>query len=430
MKLALREHQKHCVEVLWAKKYGMDCSDPGCGKTVTALALIEKSGLKAAVVVPAYLQRNWVNEVHRFTNLRAEVFNSKVKSYSADILIISYAMLEKAEKAMRGRAFLLADEAHYLANPTSKRTKAFRSFVKHHLPERMLLMSGTFLRNSVAELWSPLYLCDIGHDRNFRGHFKSHYTFKDTYMLRTEKRIYGRRIVDWEGSRNEESLRQWLDAYSVTIKLSQLSELPPLIQIPMLCAPPDPKLDAELMKAYQEYQDGVIGGGNIHSVKRASAINKAPFTLAFAEEQLAQGLGPLVVFTDHVSSAKLIAETLAIRHDVGLVYGEVAAEKRAALVQGFQDGRLNVIVATIPSMSLGVTLTRANIVIFNDKNFDPSANKQATGRVLRISQEADKVLCYEILREGVDERINELLESKLSITSSLMEEYEGADLDW
>lgn len=430
MKLPLRPHQQHCHDVLWSKRYGMDCSEPGCGKTATAMSIIERSGLQAVVIVPAYLARNWESEIHKFTNLTCAVFSSKVKAYPVDVLIVSYALLEKAKLPLRGRKIVVCDEAHYLSNPTARRTRAVKSFINVTKPERVILMSGTFLRNSVGELWSPLSICDLGHNRSFRENFKSHYSFKDTFQHRTQKFIYGRRIVQWEGSRNEEYLRKWLDAYSVTVKLSQLTELPPLLRIPMVALPPDPKLDKELMEAYSAYERGEIGAGNIHTVKRLSAVAKTPYSTTFVEELLDQGIGPIVLFSDHVEPVTTVAEGLGLRYRVGMVHGEVPAGKRQAIVDAFQAGKVDLLVATIGSMSLGVTLTKANIVVFNDLNFDPTKNRQAEGRVYRISQSADKVLCYTILREGVDERIHELLEQKLAVTSKVLAEYEGADLDW
>jgi SWI/SNF-related matrix-associated actin-dependent regulator 1 of chromatin subfamily A len=430
MKLPLRSHQKHCHDVLWSKRYGMDCSEPGCGKTATAMSIIERSGLQAVVIVPAYLARNWESEIHKFTNLTCAVFSSKVKSYPVDVLIVSYALLEKAKLPLRGRKIVVCDEAHYLSNPTARRTRAVKSFINVTKPERVILMSGTFLRNSVGELWSPLSICDLGHNRSFRENFKSHYSFKDTFQHRTQKFIYGRRIVQWEGSRNEEYLRKWLDAYSVTVKLSQLTELPPILKIPLVAAPPDPAIDKELMEAYTAYQRGEIGNANIHSIKRLSAVAKVPYTLAFAQELLEQGLGPVVLFSDHVEPTVRMAEALGIKYKCGLVHGEIAGQRRQDIVNAFQSGRLDLIIATIGSMSLGVTLTKACIVIFNDLNFDPTKNRQAEGRIYRISQKADKVLSYTVMRAGVDERICELLEDKLAITSRVLEEYEGADLDW
>lgn len=434
MKHPLREHQKRCHDFLWRKRYGIDQSEMGCGKSVTALSLVERSGLQATIVVPAYLAGNWINEIHKHTNLTCEQFrpakNKQKVNMNPDILVVSYSMLSKAEAAIKGRKFLIADEAHYLANPSSKRSKLFRSYVQRFKPERMVLLSGTLLRNSVSELWHPLCLCDYGHDRGFRREFRSKYRFCDMFMYRTQRRIYGRYIVDWEGRRNEKALKKWLGAYSIRVKINELTELPPLLRIPMVCAAMDKKLDKELWEAYEQWKENIIGGANIHTVKAKNAAAKAPFTVAFCEEMLDEKRGPLLVFTDHVLAAHRLCESLATAYKVGLVTGQTAMKKRTQLVEEFQAKRLDVLVATIGSMSHGFTLTEANIVIFNDKDFDPSKNRQAAGRILRIGQRADKVLCYEVLREGVDQRIDELIEEKQDVTNTIMEEFEGADLEW
>lgn len=431
MKLPLRAHQTYLFEQLWQKKFGMDASEPGTGKTATCLALIEKEKKQAYIIVPAYLVRNWISEIRKFTDLTCAAFSPKQSKYSEDIVVVSYHRLHQIEHNIPKGVFLAVDEAHYIANPQAKRSQILYHLVKHRSPCRLHLMSGTFLRNAVSELWMPMLLCDFGHNRGFRDNFRSHYGFKDTFMHRTEKRIYNRRIVTWEGARNTEYLKQWMDAYSVQVRLNQLTELPPLVSVPLLCAPPSPELDGPLLEAYEAYKGKIIGeNSSIQTIKAKNALSKAPFTVEFATDLLQQGTKPLLIFTDHVASAHSICESLCGKYKVSLVTGEVAAKKRDIIVNQFQAGHIEVLVATIGSMSLGVTLTRASVVIFNDKNFDPSQNRQATGRVLRISQEAEKVLCYTILREGVDERINQLLEEKMEIIGKVVQEYEGADLEW
>jgi len=431
MALELRPHQKANVEALWNMRYGMDLSSPGCGKTAVAIALIARAKLKTVVVVPAYLIRNWVNEFRMWApNIKVEVFTSGQKKYSGDVIVMSYAMTGKAAKWLKAARYIVCDEAHYLSNPSSQRSKSVLSAVKAGAPERVLLMTGTILRNAVSELWLPLTICDYGNNRGFREFFKSRYTFMDTFMHREMKRIYGRLINEWKGSRNHEQLRQWIGAWSVETRIEDLTEIPPVLRIPMLIESRNDSLDTALSVAWDEFERQVIGAPNIHQIKAQNAFEKAPSTAEFVKDLLQQGIQHVVVFTDHVLAAKLMAETLSIKHDIALVTGETPAGKRSAIVDAFQDGKLKAIVATIGAMSLGVTLTKANVVVFNDKDFDPTKNQQALGRVRRISQSADKVLCYEICREGVDYRINELLAEKEMRISDIFNTYTGADCLW
>jgi SNF2 family DNA or RNA helicase len=137
------------------------------------------------------------------------------------------------------------------------------------------------------------------------------------------------------------------------------------------------------------------------------------------EALLLAGAGPVVVFSDHVDSAKLLAATLEKKYRVGLVHGEVDLRFRQAWVDGFQTGKLDALVATIPALKEGVTLTRGNRLVYNDLPWEPASLEQSAKRIHRIGQTRP---CFVdiIALTGMDAMIARTLARKMSVIDKIL----------
>jgi SNF2 family DNA or RNA helicase len=96
---------------------------------------------------------------------------------------------------------------------------------------------------------------------------------------------------------------------------------------------------------------------------------------------------PIVVFTQFKRAATLLSERLTkakIPH--GVVTGDVPKSSRDQAVLDFQKGRSKVFVGTIGSCRESITLTRSSTVVFIDRAWSPSWNRQAEDRCHRLGQ--------------------------------------------
>jgi SNF2 family DNA or RNA helicase len=107
------------------------------------------------------------------------------------------------------------------------------------------------------------------------------------------------------------------------------------------------------------------------------------------------------------------------RTRVELITGETTMIRRSNYVDAFQRGDLDCIVATIGALQVGLTLTRGNICVVNDKNWKPAANQQAYGRMYRISQ-TRPVFIYEVVGGEIDEKIFDDLAQKEKTINAVM----------
>lgn len=125
-------------------------------------------------------------------------------------------------------------------------------------------------------------------------------------------------------------------------------------------------------------------------VKKPVYRMRDPSSKIDAIEDILDELGedrPVVVFTQFKQFAYLLANRLRARKiDHALFTGDTSPKDRYDIVQRFQAGRLRVFIGTIAAGGTGLDLYRASTVVFADRSWSPSANKQAEDRLWRFGQ--------------------------------------------
>lgn len=95
----------------------------------------------------------------------------------------------------------------------------------------------------------------------------------------------------------------------------------------------------------------------------------------------------IVVFGQSKQAINMLAARLESRHiPTGMVTGDVVKADRDAMIDAFQDGKLRILLGTIAAGGVGITLTAASTVVFLDRVWSPSVNRQAEDRLHRIGQ--------------------------------------------
>jgi len=101
-----------------------------------------------------------------------------------------------------------------------------------------------------------------------------------------------------------------------------------------------------------------------------------------------------------------------------MITGKVSKNARDQAVKYFQEGRSRVLLANIKAAGTGLTLDKAETVIFIDKEYNPSDNEQAEDRIVPVSKERNHAMhiISLVMKGTVDEAINKLLEEKINVT--------------
>lgn len=123
-----------------------------------------------------------------------------------------------------------------------------------------------------------------------------------------------------------------------------------------------------------------------------------------------------VVFGTSKMAINMLAERLKkVGESYGILTGDVTSDSaRRELVDGFQAGRFRVFAGTIKAGGVGITLTRASRMGFIDRDWSPSANRQAEDRIHRIGQSQTCFYTDFVARDTIDTKRNQQIELKWS----------------
>jgi non-specific serine/threonine protein kinase len=112
----------------------------------------------------------------------------------------------------------------------------------------------------------------------------------------------------------------------------------------------------------------------------------------------------------------------------GLVlHGETAVKNRQQLVRRFQeDEGVGFFVLSLKAGGSGLNLTAASHVVHFDRWWNPAVENQATDRAFRIGQKKNVLVHKFVCRGTVEEKIDEMIESKRALARDVLES--GADL--
>lgn len=275
-----------------------------------------------------------------------------------------------------GPDLLVADEAHRLKNPTSRRTHAVREFAP--AGRRVLLLTGTPLRNHAADGKALLEV--ILPERVWAAMGRSGEEVKAVV-----KDLLARRMVR-------------------RLKCDVLTQLPPKLRqrVPVPMTGRDLHDYAEAMgKAEAKFRETLEATGSLSDARKAAlpmwSVARRLFGLAKLEsgvpiELIAQVVaekGAVIVFAHHRDVLDGLEKSLREKKlTVGRVDGQVGPAERARVEADFQAGRLQVFLGGILAAGEAITLTRADTVVFVELAWVPGELLQAEDRGHRAGQQA------------------------------------------
>jgi non-specific serine/threonine protein kinase len=146
-------------------------------------------------------------------------------------------------------------------------------------------------------------------------------------------------------------------------------------------------------------------------------------------EVIAAKQDKLLVFTQfRETTAPLAAFLGAIFGREGLVlHGGTPVAKRRELVKRFQeDEQTPFFVLSLKAGGAGLNLTAASHVVHFDRWWNPAVENQATDRAFRIGQKKNVLVHKFVCRGTVEDRIDQLIESKQQLVKDVLQE--GAEL--
>ena len=434
---------------------GILADDMGLGKTVQAIAMLlserEEYGVDAfgptLVVCPMSVARQWCAEVARFApSLRVHLHHGSDRltgdalatvARASDVVVTSYDIASRDVESLAEVAWdrLLLDEAQDVKNPATMRARALR-----RLPaRRRLAMTGTPIENRLSELWAIMDIVNPGlvgsrewFERTFAGPIE---TFGDERALERLRSMVQPFI-----------LRRPKDSDEVEL------ELPPITVTKEYC-----RLTVEQAGLYRatvdrwmpqiEQHGDSFGrrGAVLAMLGQLKQVCNHPETVRPSGAPLDHRSGKLerlvelleavptsdksLVFTQYPGFARLVPhleERLGRR--VGFFHGRLTSRHRDELLESFATPEgPSVLVISIRAGGRGLNLPAANHVFHFDRWWNPAVEQQATDRVYRFGQRKPVFVHSLICTATLEERIDQLLESKKELAEKVIS---GHSEDW
>jgi SNF2 family DNA or RNA helicase len=382
---------------------------PGLGKTailstVAAAKVVE--GHRVLIVVPPALRVSpWLQEMALdFPNLLIDSPVGKKRADimpNAEVVIIGDSILTDrlADIQKWNPTAILVDEAHRMKNRKAKRSIALLTLADA-LPQDAVVVcaTGTLADNKVTDVYQPLRVTGAGNAIAVsRG--ASYTRFMDEWCL-TNVIFNGRNQVRVAvGCNDVEGLRNTLTSTCMlSVPREEVLDLPDrTFMVRSLTLTNEAREYKRVEKEFLSWIREVKGDAAYKRACKAEAITK--MNSLFEHDGIAkvkpaaeyidaiveQG-EPVVVFTHHRSVANaLYHQLLKMKHTrVRSLVGGMTAYERADVVDDFQAGNIDILIASITSAGVGITLTRSCNAVFLQSHWSPGVVGQASDRVYRI----------------------------------------------
>lgn len=411
----LRNYQREDAETMASKRFFLNASELGTGKTATALTTTILVGSKKTLVIcPASIKLQWEREIRRW--VEPPVTIQIVDNGGEDIIkpfgntplfiIINYDLIIKDKMLTKLKRVkwdvIICDESHRLKSLKAKRTKSVLSKkgLIHHT-KRMYLLTGTPVLNRPIELYPMLSVLAPEllqpYDTWHRYVYQFCGAYEDRFGLHTN------------GATNLLDLRDRLE--NIMVRRLADGNLPEItVQ------------DIEVAHTEQVEAGWCLNipSEPMATVRRETAEAKMPMCISFIKDVLEE-VDKVVVFFFHREIGGRLTDALE-KYNPLIVIGGMVSKDKQETVDLFNKKKHKVFLLQINcAEGINGLQDTAHVGIFVEQEWSPSIVKQAVGRLNRSGQK-HPVLIYNLVTQGgIEERIEKVLRKKEKIIGKLYE---------
>ncbi len=424
-------HQKEAIEKLAGSKRFILADDMGLGKTTsTIIAALESKSKKVLIICPASLKLNWEREIRNYTDKSVYICEGKHFSSEEDFVIINYDIIknfhdikdkENSQIVDANFDLVIIDESHAIKNTQALRTKLINNFVKN--VNRLWLLTGTPITSRPIDYFNLLSLIESPVAQNWMAYV---IRFCEGYQFRAGKR----KVWNVNGASNLDELRERTSKQILRRLKTDVLDLPEKIINPIYLRLKSKEYENLMGEYYNWYRDNkeessslTVQFSKLMKVRQVIAEEKVSQTIELAENILEQGK-KVIIFSNFTEPLKKIYEHFG----KSAVYldGSTTKPARQKAVDDFQDNeKVKVFCGNIKAAGVGITLTSAEVVIFNDLSFVPSDHSQAEDRAYRYGQKNSVLVYYPLFENTIEGAIYDILIRKKGIFETVM----GDNLD-
>ena len=445
MKLQLFDYQATAADLMVTRdRFGLH-DEMGIGKTATTIGAMDRLLAERGVIVcPAMLRENWMKEIKRFSVYDRRVCKGKnIHDFIAwsrgrfDILLASYEQMTKWMRDYKKHGefidFLAFDEAHYLKNTTSNRSRALLGYEadgENSLTQwavNAYHVTGTPMANDPLDVYTFLRFANAIDmpQKDFVEHFftKRVTTYSARHTIKDETRDTLQRLIYNNSIRRT---HQQVGMYLPPIFLTELLLEGDALELTKMLEA-YPHLEQVIIDAIEQGDIGLLSADYVAVVRRLVGKAKAVPYADLLKMELDCGAGKRVCFFHHTEPLLYVRKHLE-RYGYGVVcaYGDTPERERVEAVERFQnDPSVQVFLGNIKVAGTGLTLTASCEIDMVESDWSPAGNAQALKRVHRYGQENTVQARFITLANSIDVEVNKTVQAK----TAAIAEIEGTSMN-
>ncbi|ANF95254.1 DEAD/DEAH box helicase [Paenibacillus bovis] len=415
------------------------------------------------VVCPTSVLGNWQKEIMRFApslkvalhygskRLSSDNFHQLVSEH--DVILTSYATASLDQSLLQEVtwATICLDEAQNIKNAQTRQSQTVRSLSALH----RVALTGTPIENRLAELWSIYDFITPGYLGSMKG-------FQDRFAQAIEKEQDEQRTLDLQKLVKPFMLRRTKKDPNIQLNLPEKNEMKTYINLTPEQGVMYDQAVNQLMQHMNDLEGMKRKGAILSALTQLKQICDHPALLhtraqtpdpeeteipdvpedlealvsrSAKMERLLEMVRELrskdekcLIFTQYIGMGQIIQRVLSEDLDEPVLYlnGSTSKTARDRMIEQFQSpGEPNIFILSLKAGGVGLNLTAANHVFHVDRWWNPAVENQATDRAYRMGQTRDVQVHKFISLGTLEERIDEMLESKQQLSNNIISTSEG-----
>ena len=413
----------------------------GTGKTLGCLwaadyLMRHKYIRKALIIGPlSVVESVWRNHVNEhFAGLRtiavvAHDKSRRIKALASDcdfyVMNNEGLTLDYVQKALAEHDdidLVIVDESDRYRNHTTDRYASLKAYLG---AKALWLNTGTPMPQAPTDVWAQQNL--------IRKPEISFRFFKQDTMIQMSERV-------WVPKAEAKDKAAKMLTPAIRFLRDECIDLPPTQVIMRQCdmTPAQVRAKADLKRRLKlEFPDGsqvtavneavlrskvlqVLSGAIYDSQHEVHKIDASP-RIAMLKEVVQSSEHKTLVFTHLSSIVRIVHAELKSEFDVEMIMGDVSLKNRTRIFDGFQQatGGPQIIVADPRTMSHGLTLTKADKIIWYTAADSAGTYVQANGRITRPGQK-NHSLIYQFWVDALEKEIFRRIAARESLQGLVM----------
>lgn len=437
-------HQKEVAAFFTLNRRGFCFSDPGTGKTSSAIwaadYLMEAGAIKKALIIcplsimdAAWRKDLFKTVMHREVAIAysksSDTRKEIIRSTNAEFVIINYDGIEIVRKEIIDKEFdlIIVDEANSYAKTTTRKWKTLQSIIKSNT--WLWMMTGTPAAQSPLDAYGLAKLVQPDAVPKFFG------AFRDQVMYKISP-------FKWIAKPNAKEVVFNALQPAIRYTKEECLDLPPLVYMYR-----EAPLTTQQQKYYNQLKQHFMiaaAGENITAVNAAINVNKLlqlaggsvytdtgevlefDYSTRFDAllEILAGTPNKILLFVEYSHTIdRLKTDLKKSKYEVGVIDGRVGQTARSQICSDFQNtDKYKVLILHPKAAGHGLTLTKADTVVYWIPVSSVESYIQCNARVDRIGQ-ANKTTVVHLYGSEIERKRYKILEDRLDFHTGVIDLY-------